>query len=305
MSVFDEMQTFVKVVESGGITAAADRMNTVKSAVSRRLSELEARLGIQLLTRSTRRMSLTESGQRYYEQCVRILADIDDVEAAITSESAALKGRLRITAPVTFGVLHLASAISDFVNQHPNLQLEVELNDRQVDLVDEGFDLAVRIADLGDSNLIARHLTPVRMAVCASPDYLRTQGTPCTPTELAEHTFLHYSNRPDSSWRYRDARGKESSLRLKPGLVANNGSLLRELAIAGHGIVIAPTFIVYRALESGQLVALLEDCQWPRLNAFAVYPPTRHLSPRVRVFIDFLAQRYGERPYWDNCLKGL
>lgn len=303
MSVFEEMQTFVKVVDAGSITGAANRMDTAKSAVSRRLSELESRLGVQLLKRSTRRMSLTETGKNYYEQCVRILADVEETEAAVTTESASLKGRLRITAPLTFGVLHLSSAVADFMRVHPELILDVQLSDNQINVVDEGYDLAIRIADLNDSSLIARRLTAIRFIACASPQYLLKHGTPDTPQDLLNHDFLHYGNRSDSIWNYRDKNGKENRIRLHHILSANNGSFLREIGITGQGVLIEPTFIVYKAIESGKLVPILQDYQWQSINAYAVYPPTRHLSHRVRVFIDFLTHRFGDEPYWDAFLK--
>jgi len=302
LSVFEEMNTFVKVVDAGSITGAANRMNRAKSAVSRHLSELETRLGVQLLKRSTRRMSLTETGKSYYEQCVRILADVEETESAVTTESAALKGKLRITAPLSFGILHLSSAVADFMQEHPELTLDVHLSDNQINLVDEGYDLAVRIADLNDSALIARRLTSIKMVACASPVYLKQHGTPQTPEDIVDHAFLHYGNRTDSVWSYKDGQGNPGQIRLNRVLSANNGSFLRDISIAGQGIVIGPCFIVYEAIENGDLIPFLQDYQWQTLSAYAVYPPTRHLSHRVRVFIDFLAQRFGDKPYWDECL---
>jgi len=302
MSVFNEMQTFVRIVEAGSITGAASRMDTAKSAVSRHLSELESRLGVQLLKRSTRRMSLTETGKSYYDQCVRILADVEETEAAVTTENAALKGKLHITAPLSFGVLHLGSAVADFMVEHPDLKLDVQLSDYQVNLVDEGYDLAIRIADIDNSSLIARRLTPIQFVACASPAHLKQYGIPQTPEQLINHPFLHYGNRPDNVWNYRDKNGKEGHVKLQQVLSANNGSFIRDIGIAGQGIMIEPTFIVYKAVASGQLVAVLQDYQWHQLSAYAVYPPTRHLSHRVRVFIDFLANHFGDKPYWDDHL---
>ncbi|MBN4069217.1 LysR family transcriptional regulator [Beggiatoa alba] len=303
MSVFEEMNTFVKVVDAGSITGAAERMNTAKSAVSRRLSELERRLGVQLLKRSTRRMSLTETGKSYYEQCVRILSDVAETEAAVTTENAALKGKLRITAPLSFGILHLSSAVADFMQAHPELTLDVQLSDNQINLVDEGYDLAIRITDLDDSTLIARRLISIHMIACASPNYLKQHGTPQTPEEMIGHDFLHYGNRIDSVWTYKDKQGNVGRVRLNRVFSANNGSFLRDIGIAGRGLMIQPVFIVYKAIEREELVPILLDYQWQTLNAYAVYPPTRHLSYRVRVFIDFLVKRFGDQPYWDECLK--
>lgn len=303
MSVFEEMNAFVKVVDAGSITGAADRLDTAKSAISRRLSELETRLGVQLLKRSTRRMSLTETGKSYYEQCVRILADVEETESAVTTENAALKGKLRITAPLSFGVLHLSSAVADFMEEHPELTLDVQLSDNQINLIDEGYDLAIRIADLNDSTLIARRLTPIKIIACASPDYLKQHGTPQTPEEIIDHAFLHYGNRSDTVYPYRDKQGNTGRVRLNRVLSVNNGSFLRNIAMANRGIMIEPVFIAYSAIERGELVPILQDYEWDSPNAYAVYPPTRHLSHRVRIFIDFLVQRFGDKPYWDECLK--
>ncbi len=303
MSVFEEMTTFVKVVDAGSITGAADRLDTAKSAVSRRLSDLETRLGVQLIKRSTRRMSLTDTGKSYYDQCVRILADIEATEAAVTTESAALKGTLRISTPLSFGVLHLSSAVADFMQAHPELTLDVNLSDSQANLVDEGFDMAIRIAKLDDSSLIARRLTTINMIACASPQHIKQYGKPDTPEEAAKQPFLHYGNRSDSLWSYTDKQGKTGRVKFERVLSANNGSFLKEIGKLGSGMMIEPTFIVNQAIQDGELIPLLTDYNWGAINAYAVYPPTRHLSHRVRVFIDFLVDRFGDHPYWDECLN--
>jgi DNA-binding transcriptional LysR family regulator len=305
MDRFEELRTFVAVVEAGGITAAADRLGIAKSAISRRLADLEERLSVQLFRRTTRRMSLTDSGQGFYERCLRILADLDEAELAVSQEHATLRGRLRVAVPLSFGLGHLSPAVDVFLRAHPDIVFDLDLNDRQVDLLAEGFDLAVRIADLQDSSLIARRLAPVRHVVCASPDYLAANGTPRRPEELADHACLVYTNAPaPASWEYADSNGRQGRVQVRARVRANNGDSLRQAAEDGHGIVMGPSFILYGSIERGALVPVLTDCRWPLLNAYALYPRTRHLSRRVRAFVDFLAERFAGVPYWDRCLGG-
>lgn len=302
MDRFDELQTFVSVVDAGSFSRAAERTGMAKSAVSRRLSALESRLGARLLNRTTRSLSLTESGRSFYQRALRLIADLEEAEAVVSTQHAALRGTLRIAAPLSFGLLHLGPAIQAFARIHPAVRLYVDLNDRQVDLVEEGLDLAVRIARLQDSSLIARRLTRIREVVCASPGYFERHGEPRTAEELANHLTLRYTNLPDAPWRYRAPDGSEGAVRVRSEIEANNGDFLRDCAIAGHGIIRQPTFIVYRAIEQGLLKPVLTDYTWPEVNAYALYPSARHLSHRVRTFVDFLQSRFGEAPYWDRCL---
>ncbi len=303
MDRFDALQTFIRVVDAGSFSLAAERMNTAKSAVSRRVADLEAHLGVRLLNRTTRSLSLTESGRTLYQRALRLVADLEEVEATLSTQATALKGSLRIAAPLSFGLLHLGPAINDFAARHPEVRLFIDFNDRIVDLVEEGFDLAVRIARLADSSLIARKLTPIREVVCASPGYLQRHGTPSTPRELEGHVCLRYTNIPDSPWQYRAPDGSRGAVKLDAWLEANNGDYLRDAAIAGFGVIRQPTFIVYQAIEAGDLVPLLVDYAWSDINAYAVYPSARHLSRRVRAFVEFLQSRFGDEPYWDRCLK--
>ncbi len=303
MDRFDALQTFIRVVDAGSFSLAAERMNTAKSAVSRRVADLEAHLGVRLLNRTTRSLSLTESGRTLYQRALRLVADLEEVEATLSTQATALKGSLRIAAPLSFGLLHLSPAINDFAARHPEVRLFIDFNDRIVDLVEEGFDLAVRIARLADSSLIARKLTPIREVVCASPGYLQRHGTPSTPRELEGHVCLRYTNIPDSPWQYRAPDGSRGAVKLDAWLEANNGDYLRDAAIAGFGVIRQPTFIVYQAIEAGDLVPLLVDYAWSDINAYAVYPSARHLSRRVRAFVEFLQSRFGDEPYWDRCLK--
>ena len=301
MDRFADMQMLVSVVETGSISAAAEHLNLAKSAVSRRLAELEARLGVSLIHRTTRRLNLTDSGRAYYDRCVVILADLEEAESAVSQAHQALKGRLKVALPHAFGLLHLAPLVQEFMTRHPEVRFEIDFNDRQIDLMQEGFDLAIRIATLADSSLIARRLAPIRHAVCASPDYLARNGTPHVAADMTRHVCLAYSNLSDPGlWSYRGPDGLPGSVRVPVRLAASSGDFLIRAAIAGEGLIMHPTFYVQEALRSRQLVRVLADHTWPELAAYAVYPPTRHLSSRVRAFIDFVADRLAGEPYWDR-----
>jgi DNA-binding transcriptional LysR family regulator len=300
MKSFDEMTSFVRVVEAGSISKAAEQLGLAKSGVSRRLAELETRLGVRLLNRTTRRSSLTDAGRAYYEGAVKLLSDVAELDALVADSEASLKGRLRLAAPLSFGLCHLAAAIEEFMNAHPGVLIDIDFSDRQVDLVAQGVDLAIRIAELRDSSLRARRICPIRLMLCASPAYLEQHGTPQTPRDLPGHRILHYDIGGGPVLRLADGRGGEQQVHVEPKLVANNGDFLCDMAVAGHGIILAPSFIAWQAVAAGDLVSLMPE-HWPsHLNAYAVYPQTRYLSRRARVFIDFLAERFGENPYWDQ-----
>ena len=303
MGQLEDMNVFIHVVDAGGISRAADQMNLAKSAVSRRLVELETRLGVRLLNRTTRTSSLTEAGRSYYERAIKIVNDVAELNALTEDANIALEGTINLAAPLSFGLCHLSSAINAFIKQHPKLTININFSDRQVDLVEEGLDLAFRIAALKDSNLIARKLSPIKLVLCASPDYLEKRGTPKTPHDLKLHQLLHYNLSSSSTWKLTDKQGKQHSINVSAHIIANNGDFLKDMAIAGHGIVMAPTFIAWKAIASGELVPILSDYEPPRLNAYAVYPQTRYLSQRTRVLIDFLAERFGDNPYWDQHIK--
>jgi len=304
MNKFEDLQAFVKVAEAGGISRAAERLHMTKSAVSRRISELELRLGVQLLHRTTRRISLTETGQNFYQSALRILSDLEEAELAVSQQHGSLAGQLKVAAPLTFGLRHLGPAINDFLLLHPKIHLDLDLNDRQVNILEEGFDVVVRIAKLSDSSFIARRLAPIHFAVCASPSYLAKHGKPDTPTDLLQHQCLVYSNSASPElWHYRDQQNQSQHVKVKTVLKANNGDFLKDAAVNGEGIVCLPTFIVNDAIVQNQLQRILTDYDWPSSNAYAIYPPTRHLSQRVRTFVDFLAERFKGSPYWDTCLK--
>src|SRR5580692_648908 len=305
MSLFDDMTVFVRAVEAESFSGAAQRLGVAKSVVSRRMASLEGRLGTNLFHRTTRRVSLTETGHAYYERARRILADVAEAEDVARRLQSELKGKLRVAAPMSFGLMHLSPAVTEFLVAHPQLEIELDLNDRRVDLVSEGHDLAIRIGKLPDSSLIARRLAPCRHIVCASPAYLQARGEPRSPEELEDdrHDCLAYSNRTIfDEWRFW-IDGEWRSLRVRPTrLGVNNGDVLRDAAIAGIGLVVLPTFIVSEALRRGDLKAVLCDFELddPAINA--VWPPNRELSAKVRAFVDFLSERFGGTPYWDAAL---
>jgi len=303
MGQFEDMGTFVRIIEAGSISRAAEQLGVAKSAVSRRLVDLEGRLGVQLLNRTTRKSSLTEVGQSYYQHALQILDDVNELNATTSNSKAALEGGLKIAVPLSFGLLHLTPVINAFTKEHPNLTIHLDFADRQTDLIEEGFDLAIRIAELKDSNHMARKLTPIRRVLCASPDYLERAGHPQTPEALKSHDILHYDNAPRSSWTFIDSNAQKTRVNLPTKISANNGDYLCEAAVAGFGLVVLPTFVAWREIEKGRLVHVMTEFGLPMLNAYAVYPQTRHLSRRVRAFIDFLIDRFSGEPCWDKCLK--
>ena len=301
MDKFAHMQIFVGIVEAGSISGAAERLGLPKSAVSRRLAELEARLGVSLIQRTTRRLNLTDSGRAFYARCVAILADLDEAETAVSQAHGSLKGGLKVALPLAFGLLHLAPLIQEFMTLHPDVRFELDFNDRQIDLMQEGFDLAIRIATLEDSSLIARRLAPICHVLCASPGYLAKHGAPKVAADLARHVCLAYSNERDPGlWSYHGSDGQAGTVRVPVRLAASSGEFLMRAALADEGLLLLPTFYVHDALRTGQLLKLLPDHTWPELSAYAVYPPTRHLSSRVRALIDFLVERMAGEPYWDR-----
>ncbi len=306
MEKFEDIQAFVSVVDAGSFTAAARRLDSAKSAVSRRVSALEERLGVQLLHRTTRSLSLTETGRSFYEYGARILADLEEAEAAVQQQHGELRGTLRFAMPLSFGVRHMCKPIAMFTKQHPGLRFELDLNDRRVDLIEDNFDIALRIGRLQDSSLIARKLFDVRAVICASPNYLSAHGTPKTPDDLRRHQYLGYSNLPDpDKWEYEDRDGERGTISLENSMTSNSGDFLCNAAAHGMGIVVQPTFIVAQAIRSGNLVPLLSTYSLPVMPAYALYPATRHLSFRVRAFIDFLVERFAGTPQWDrDCEQG-
>jgi len=295
--------TFAQVVEAASFSAAARALGLSKSAVSKQVSRLEAQLGVQLLHRTTRRLSLTEAGAVFYEGCQRMLAEAEAAEQAVTHLAAAPRGHLRLNAPMSFGILHLSPQLPDLLQRCPELTVDLTLNDRLVDLVEEGYDLAVRIGRLPDSSLIARRLAPSRNLLCAAPAYLEQNGAPARPRDLKRHACLFYSYQAESeAWRLAGPEGTER-VSLGGRFRVNNGDSLRQVTLAGLGIAQLPTFIVGDDLRAGRLLRVLPDWEAAAEAAVhAVYPATRNLSPKVRVVIDFLAERFAGTPYWERGL---
>jgi len=299
MNRFEEMETFVRIVDAGSITRAAEIMDTVKSAVSKRLSELEKRLQVTLLNRTTRKQTLTESGKSYYQQCLKIMDDVKELENSLRNEHCALSGNIKIAAPLSFGITHLSPALIKFMELHPDIKLDMDFNDRKIDLIEEGFDIAIRISNLNDSTMIARKITQTRILLCASPEYIKNHGLPKSPNDLKQnHVKLRYQTAPDY-WSFKDQNDKKFNIKLPSRMISNNGQFLSQAAIEGQGMIMIPDFVVYKAVRLGQLVPLLTDYMQDYIvGAYALYPQTRHLSRRVRSLVDFLFQYFGEKPYW-------
>ena len=291
------MTVFVKVVEQGSFARAAERMNMSTSAVSRHVAELEAHLDTRLLNRTTRRISITESGQAFYERTLQLLADLEEAEAAASGNNAKPRGTIRLTCSINFGVPHLAPAISAFQARYPEVLFDVSASDRFVDLVEEGLDLAIRIGDLGNPNLIARKIGQMRLITCASPAYLKRHGTPKRPEDLVTHNCLTYEYSPvKNQWPFLDRQGNDLKIHVKGSVHANNGEMLASLAAEGIGIAHEPDFIADPFLKAGRLVAILARYQPAPYNIYAVYPSRRHLSAKVRAFLDFLVVRFSNMP---------
>lgn len=299
----EEILTFIQIVNSGTITAAAEQLQLAKSAVSRRLAELEEHLGVELFHRSTRKLSLTDSGRVFYQRCVPILDDLTEAEHSVSQLHQEIRGQIKVAAPLSFGVMHLGPAIIEFQRQHPGITFDIDFNDREVDLIQEGFDVGIRIARLKDSSLIARRLADLSMVACASPDYLREHGEPQTPEALQQHACITYSYipRPDQ-WDFWDKQNRLISVNVNNTMTANNGEFMRNAAVAGLGVIRQPTFIAYEYIAMGKLVPILQAYKAAPINVYAIYPPTRHLSRRVRQFVDFLVDRFEGQPYWEQCL---
>lgn len=295
------MQTFVRVAEAGSFTAVADQMNVARSAVTRQIATLEAHLGVKLMARSTRRLSLTSAGATYLEQCREILDRIAGIEGDLAGERQTLRGMIRTTVPLTFGLLHLTPLILEFSQAHPDIRIDLDFNDRRVNLIEEGMDLALRITDRLPETAVARRLTACRSVVAASPAYLEQYGEPMHPDELARHACLPYSLASRGTWTFL-VDGAPLAVEIGGPITANNGNVLQEAAMRGMGIVYQPTFIAAEAIRRGALVPILRKFPTPVLGMFAVFPGTRFVPQRVRAFVDFLAARLGPEPYWDQGL---
>jgi DNA-binding transcriptional LysR family regulator len=296
------LKSFSAVAELGSFSDAARRLGLSKSLVSRHVSGLEAELGVLLLSRTTRRLSLTEAGQAYAERCQRILADLEEADQAVGNLQAVPSGRLRITAPMSFGSLHLAPSLSEFIDKYKEIKLDLVLSDRIVDLIEDGFDLAVRVGRLAESSLIAKKLCPMRRVACASPAYLKAMGVPRTPADLAQHRCLSHSELAAQEWRFVDSGNKPLGINVTGPVRVNNGEAMRHLALAGVGLIYLPTFFIGPDIRAGRLVPVLESFTPQDSALYAVYPHARLLSPKVRAFLDFLGKLFPPTPVWDEGL---
>jgi DNA-binding transcriptional LysR family regulator len=294
------MELFARIVERGSLSAAARDLGLSKSLVSRRLGQLEDRLGARLVNRTTRRLALTDIGREFNERARRVLLEAGEAEACARDASAELGGRLRIAAPVSFGYLHLAAALAGFLAEHPKVEIELELNDRFVDLLGEGYDLAIRSGQLEDSSLIVRPIAQARILLAASPAYFARHGAPESPGDLVRHTCLVYGNQPAARvWRFKIA-GKWVAPAIHPQLTANNGDVLCRAAVEGLGIVALPSFILGPALAAGRLRPLLDHLPMPEQPIQAIYPGGRPASQRLRRFVDFVAGHFARRGDWER-----
>jgi DNA-binding transcriptional LysR family regulator len=285
---------FAAVVEAGSFVRAAERLGISTSTLSRQIAELEQHLGVRLLHRTTRKLSLTESGQAFYERAVQVLADLEEAEALASSSAAAPRGRLRLTCSHAVGIQRLAPAIASFAGQYPEVGFDVSVSDRIVDLVEEGFDLAIRVGQVGSEQLVARRLGRMRLLVCASPGYLQAHGMPQVPADLAGHRVMTYAYATTPRvWRLTDRRGNSEEVRVAGPLHSNSGDLSIAAAIAGLGVVFEPDFMLQPALDAGQLQRILPDWESSPGEIWAVYPSRRHLSAKVRLFVEHLARQFG------------
>jgi len=300
MDKFESMRAFTQVVRSSGFAAAAREMGLSRSAVNKLVIALENELGVQLLHRSTRVVTPTETGLAFHERCVEILASLEEAERSITQLHAEPRGRLRVNAPMSFGTMHLAPALADFLVQYPALQVQLTLSDRFVDPIEEGFDVTVRIAKLPESaSLIVHPLAPAQQVLCAAPSYLETYGTPTNPAELHHHSCLHYGQLAvEDQWTLVGPDG-EQTISVDGVLCSNNGEVLKDAAVRGLGVTLLPTFIVGQELQQRTLQVVLPDYHPLELSIAVIYPVNRHLSTKVRLLVNFLQEQFGHQPDWN------
>ncbi len=304
MDRFDEMIAFTKAIECGGFSGAARRLGLTSSTVTRRIQNLEARLAVRLLNRTTRSISPTEIGQMFYERCSHLVADFEEAERAATEQQAICRGMLRLNASPSFGMVHLAPAIARFTARHPEVSVELILTDRMVSLIEDGFDLAVRAEPVPDSSLIARRIAPCRTVVCGAPGYLEKRGMPQTPSDLTQHDCLILNNAPNvGEWVFTGPNQKEFRVPVSGTLRANNSSALLAAALAGQGLIVEQTCTAGSALNAGLLVPILTGYTLPEAAIRALWPHSRYLSAKVRTFVDFLLTRFGQDPDWDEWYR--
>jgi len=294
MDQFKEIESFVAVAQLGSFVKAADKLGVSKAMVSRNVSELEARLGVRLMQRTTRRLSLSDAGAEYLQRCVQILGELQDANAAVSASAVQAQGLLKITAPLTFGIRHLAPLWGEFLRVHPRVELEVNLNDRVVDLIEEGYDLAVRIGQLASSTLIARRMAGTRLVLCASPRYLQQAAPIHELDDIAQHDVIAYTYlATGEQWHFSGPTGARS-IEVRPRLRSNSGDTCRAAALADQGIVFQPSFLVGDDLKAGRLIEILPQYAGPELDISVVYPSRLHLSHKVRAMVEFLSAAFAQ-----------
>jgi len=294
------LRVFLRIADEGGLSAAGEKLGLSRALVSKHLGALENRLGTRLFHRTTRRLSLTESGRAFYDRCVQAVGDVEEAMRCASDSGARPRGTLRINSAHAFGRRYVAPALAEYLKRYPEVTVDLILNDRLVDIVEEGFDLAVRIGRLEESTLIARRLASTQLVVCGSPAYLRRHGVPAQPQDLERHNCLVYTYAAEPSiWTFQ--RGQDT-LRVRVGgcLRANDGDTLMHIALADQGLALLPTFLVGEALADGRLLPVLADWETEQIGIHAVYPSRRHLSTKVRTFVDFLAERFEGLPAWET-----
>ncbi|MES2163270.1 MAG: LysR family transcriptional regulator [Pseudomonadota bacterium] len=296
------LEVFVEVVRREGFARAADALDTSPANVTRYISDLEAHLQTRLLNRSSRKMSLTASGEALFERAKSILDDVAEAEAIVSSATMQPRGVLRINAPLSFGVLHLAPLWARFMQKYPDVQLDVALIDRVVDIVEEGYDMAIRISRAGSASHVARKLATSHNILCAAPAYIQQRGMPMQPAELLQHSCIGYSYAATADeWQMLDAHGQPHAVKVPCVMHTNNGDTARGAALGGLGVIWQPSFLVGADLRAGRLVRVLPDYHMPDIDVLAVYPSRRHLSAKVRVMIDFLVDEFADTPPWDRA----
>jgi len=296
------MQVFVSVVETGSFTAASERLGMSRAAASKYVSQLESHLGGRLLQRTTRRVNPTESGRNYFERCKEILQNLEEADGMVSGLSQQPRGTLRMSAPSFFASRHLMPMVSEFMQTYPEIRVELQCSERAVALVDEGYDLALRISAALDPELIARRLAPIHHVLVASPGYLAQHPRPTTPQDLEQHACVLYSHTPNSTWHL-TKDGATTSVKVSGSMVTDNPGVILESAISGLGITRLPSFLVGDPIRSGELRLVLEDYEMPEMGLYAVYASRKHLPAKVRVFIDFVRERISDPPYWDHFLN--
>lgn len=293
------MRVFAAVVDSGSFAGASDRLKLSRAMASKYIAHLEEHLGTRLLQRTTRKLTLTESGTAYYERCVQILSDVADAEAQALHQTEAPRGTLRLTVPVSFGILHLGPVVTSYMKQYPEVKLDLVVTDRNVDLIEEGLDLAIRIGSLSESGLIARKIASDRVVLCGAPEYFAQHGVPKVPADLKHHNCLTYTYAATGDeWKLTGPDGTVHVVKVTGNLCATNGDMVKQAALGGIGMMRQPLFLMADDLRAGRLVQVLGEYTIRDIGIYAVYPSRKHLSAKVRTFIDLLSSAFSLNPEW-------